>query len=67
MDCPNNQVYRERIRRCGTTCETYANAEYCKNAPLIDVCSCEDGLVLNVNVSMVSIMYITIQMLDQDR
>ena len=51
--CPNNQVYKEKIQRCGRTCSTYLKKDFCNpNEPFIDGCTCEDDQVLDQDVSI---------------
>lgn len=46
--CPNNQIYREDLSRCGRTCLDSANS--CPDEPKMKGCGCPDGLLLNDKV-----------------
>lgn len=54
VSCPNNQVYLEKFQRCGSTCSTYSKKEFCNpNEAFVDGCTCEEGQVLDQNVSVI--------------
>lgn len=52
VNCPNNMVYLENMRRCGRSCQTYMKKAMCPaDEPITEGCGCPDDLVLGAEVS----------------
>ena len=53
---PTPLVYRTNHSKCGTTCSSYDRRDECEDDNMMfEGCGCDDGLVLNFDVSLQTI------------
>ncbi|KAK2146714.1 hypothetical protein LSH36_586g01002 [Paralvinella palmiformis] len=50
VDCTNGMIYREKVKTCGQTCDTYDRRDGCHPNDFVrNGCGCPDGFVKNEN------------------